>query len=244
MRQSGMSRATFTVCAAQPRVVADDLAATTGSHVAAIVRAAADLIVFPELSLTGYELGTRLLDPEEAALRPLVEACADTGSTALVGAPVRDVCGTFIGMLRIDGTGVDVAYRKCFLGADETARFDAGPGAASIEVAEMRVGLGICRDTDIDEHLRATAALDIDVYACGVVHHHGERAEQERRARRLAEACDAPVVMASFAGPTGGGYRRTAGHSAIWSAKGERLCAAGTEPDGIAVIGLPQISRR
>lgn len=239
-----MPKTTFTVCAAQPSVEADDLVATVAAHVAAISRASANLVVFPELSLTGYELDARLIDPADPVLTPLVDVCAATATTALAGAPIRDARGTFIATLRIDGTGIGVAYRKCFLGADENARFDVGPGAASIDIREIRVGLGICRDTGVDEHVTATAALDIDVYACGVVHHRSERTEQERRARRLAEACDAPVVMASFAGPTGGGYRRTAGHSAIWSADGRRLCVAGAEPDDIAVARLLQISRR
>jgi len=40
--------------------------------------------------------------------------------------------------------------------------------------------------------------------------------------------------MASFAGPTGGGYLKTAGHSAIWSAKSTLLTRARAEPSEMA----------
>jgi hypothetical protein len=40
--------------------------------------------------------------------------------------------------------------------------------------------------------------------------------------------------FASFAGPTGGGYDRTAGTSTIWSPSGSVLARAGTEPGDLA----------
>ena len=153
---------------------------------------------------------------------------------ALIGAPVEVSGGRCIATLRVDADGVEVAYRKVFLAADERPHFCPGDGPRAIDVDGWRVGIGICRDTGIEEHVRGTASLGLDAYACGVLHHATELAEQQRRGRTIAMACDAPVVMASFAGPTAGGYVRTAGRSAVWSADAAVLAEADASPGGMA----------
>ena len=219
-------RRPLTVAAAQPACVAGDVAANARAHAEAVRAARARVVVFPELSLTGYELDAPAVAPDDPALRPLAEACAATGSVALAGAPVDD----HIAVLRVDAAGVAVAYRKQHLGGEERSRFSPGPGPAAITVDGWRLGLGVCKDTGTEEHVRDVAALGIDAYLAGLVHHMTELAEQEARAARLARACRSHVAFASFAGATGGGYARTAGSSAIWSPDGTVLARAGGEP--------------
>jgi predicted amidohydrolase len=139
----------------------------------------------------------------------------------------------YIATVLVDASGPSVAYRKTFVHGSEHARFTPGPGPQAIDVDGWRIGLGICRDTGVDEHVTGTAQLGVDLYACGVVHHDWELAEQERRARNIAAKCRAPVAMASFAGPTGGGFLTTAGHSAIWSAESTLIARAGNAPGQI-----------
>jgi len=70
---------------AQPACTPYDVAANATRH-AQVVRATnARVVVFPELSLTGYELDAPALDPKDERLAPLTEACADTGALALAG---------------------------------------------------------------------------------------------------------------------------------------------------------------
>jgi predicted amidohydrolase len=124
-------------------------------------------------------------------------------------------------MLRIDGEGVTIAYRKMWLGGAEPFRFSAGSEPVALDVDGWRVGLGICKDTGVREHARVTAALSIDLFAAGLVHLPTELAEQEARAVRIAAMTGVPVAFASFAGTAGGGYDRTAGRSCIWSSDGD-----------------------
>lgn len=219
----------LTVACAQPAVDADDLAATVEAHAALVSEATADLVVFPELSLTGYELAATAVSLEDRRLAPLIDACATTGTTALVGGPVAEQGKEHIATIVIDRTGARTAYRKVHLGGLESRRFSPGTEATVISVDGWRVGLGICKDTGVDEHVRAMAGQRLDLYAAGVVHLPAELAEQERRARRIATACDAPVALASFAGPTGDGYDATAGCSGIWSATGTPIAVTGSE---------------
>lgn len=208
------------------------------AHADAILSAKARLVVFPELSLTGYELDSEPVALTDPALRPIVDACAATGSVALVGAPIEEGGRYFIAALRIDGSGVGVAYRKSHVGGDEVKRFSAGAGPTVIDIDGWRVGLGICKDTGVAEHTAGTASLGVDVYVAGLVHSPEELGEQDARGRRIAQACDSYVVFASFAGPTGGGYDATAGSSAIWAPDGSVIARASDAPGDIALAQL------
>jgi len=223
----------------QPPVTAYDVAGNVQRHAVAVRQAQARVVVFPELSLTGYELDAPAVAPNDAALAPLVGACAASGAIALVGAPVQDPDGqVFIAVLQVDAAGVRVAYRKSWLGEAEAERFSAGPGPTVLALDGWRIGLGVCKDTGVMQHVAGTAALEVDGYLAGLVHRPEELAEQEARAFVIARACRAWVAFASFAGPTGGGYSETAGSSAIWSAEGVAVARTGRQTGGIARAAL------
>lgn len=193
------------------------------------------VVVFPELSLTGYELDAKAVSPGDPALTVIARACAETGAIALAGAPVTGEAGKLhIATLLVSSGGVQVAYRKSFLGSGEPGHFAPGDGPAALDVDGWRAGLGICKDTGVDQHIYGTAALGVDLYVAGLVHLPEELEIQEERAARIARVCNAYVVFASFAGATGGGFARTAGVSSIWSRDGLAIARAGAEPGGVA----------
>jgi predicted amidohydrolase len=197
-------------------------------------------VIFPELSLTGYELEADPVSVSDEVLAPLIGACAEAASIALVGAPVEEDGLRFIAALRVDGRGATVAYRKSHLGGDEVALFAPGGGPTVLDVDGWRVGVAICKDTGVVEHTAATADLGIDVYAAGLVHPPSELVEQDARGQRIAATCRSYVAFASFAGPTGGGYDATAGESTIWAPDGCVLSRATAAPDDMAIAELAQ----
>ncbi len=226
------------VAVAQPRTVGYDVSANARAHAAAIRAAGARVVVFPELSVTGYELDAPAVAPDDPRLAPIVAACAETGALALVGAPVADVTGAYIAMLAVDGEGARVAYRKMWLGEAEAGRFTPGPAPAAVDVDGWRLGLAICKDTGVPRHAADTAALGVDAYLAGTVEHAHQAASQAERARRVAVEHRVWVAVASCAGPTGGGFARTAGRSGIWSPGGDPVAVAGPEPGGRARAAL------
>ena len=216
------------VAVAQPACVSLDVAANALAHAAAIRAASARVVVFPELSLTGYELDAPNVDAGDPRLAPITAACADTGALALVGAPVAGEAGRrHIALLAVDGSGASVAYRKTWLGGSEADWFAPGDGPAVLEVDGWRLGLAICKDTGVPQHASDTAELGIDVYVAGTCESAEDATRQDERARRIATDHDVWVAFASFAGPTGGGYTDTAGRSGIWSADGAAVVQAG-----------------
>jgi predicted amidohydrolase len=220
---------------AQPPCVSHDIETNARAHAETVAAAAARVVVFPELSLTGYELDATAIAADEPRLSPIAEACAEADSVALVGAPVEGEDGRpHIAVLAIDGSGSTLAYRKMWLGEIESQRFEPGGAPAVHEVDGWRLGLAICKDTGVERHAADTAALGIDAYVAGSVKSADEAALQDERARRIATDHDVWVAVASFAGPTGGGYAETAGRSAIWTSDGAAAAQAGTEPGEVA----------
>ncbi len=226
--------ASLVIAVAQPACTPYDVAANALTHAATVRSAGARVVVFPELSLTGYELDAPAVSVDDPRLAPLVQACAEAGSLALAGAPVREPSGReHIAMLAVDGTGARVAYRKVWVDSTEAHRFTVGEPAA-VEVDGWRLGLAICKDTGVTRHADDTAALGIDAYVAGTLMRDHEAGVQDARARRIAAAHGVRVAFASFAAPTGGGYTRPAGRSGIWGSDGGALARSGTEIGAVA----------
>ena len=112
----------------------------------------AALVVFPELSLTGYPpedllLKTSFLDAARTALRELATEAKDI--VAVVGYPeqAEDVYNT--AAVLADG-GVVAGYRKMYLPNygvfDEQRYFQSGAEGAIVEVNGVPIGITICED--------------------------------------------------------------------------------------------------
>ncbi|MEC3917917.1 carbon-nitrogen hydrolase family protein [Nocardia sp. CDC160] len=212
-----------------------DVQTRLDDHVNAIDAAGARVVVFPELSLTGYALDATPIDIADSRFEPIVAACKRSGSIALVGAPVREGDHTYIAMLAVDDKGVRVAYRKTNLFPTEVDHYAVGPGPVVLPVDGWQLGLAICYDTYIESHASDTVALGIDVYVAGVVD-YGPLMPLPERAAKIASQHQIPVAIANSIGPNGG-YESTGG-SGIWAADGTALALADELPNAVAVTVL------
>lgn len=143
-----------------------------------------------------------------------------------------------IAMLAVDPTGATVAYRKMWLGDAEVEQLTPGDNRPCTRSTAGDSASPSARTPGVSQHATDTVALGIDAYVAGTVKTADEAALQDERARRIAVAHHVWVTVASFAGPTGGGYSRTAGHSGIWSPNGRAVTRAGPEPGAIALAKL------
>jgi NAD+ synthase (glutamine-hydrolysing) len=114
--------------------------------------AGADLVLFPELAVTGYPPEDLLLRPGflSAAARTLEEiATATKGITALVGTPHLDRDLFNACAVCVDGK-VEAIYRKQFLPNygvfDEDRYFQPGRGLVLLRCGETLVGPTVCED--------------------------------------------------------------------------------------------------
>ncbi|WP_330335481.1 carbon-nitrogen hydrolase family protein (plasmid) [Streptomyces sp. NBC_00536] len=241
----------LTVAAGQAACVALDVSANAATAAGLVRRAAAqgsDLLVLPELFLTGYELpgivaapATYALSPEDPRLDVLATACAETGTAVVVGAPAVDGGS---GGLRIsafvfgrDGRFV-VRYDKQHVTPGERAAgFTAGARGCTVSLDGWRLGLGICWDSGFPEHARAAALDGAHAYLVGAMFGRGG-GERQLGTVFPARALDntSYVVLANHSGPSGS--YDGCGRSGVWGPDGMLLAEAGTEDPGLAVARL------
>ena len=138
--------------------------------------AGAELVLFPELALSGYPPEDLLL--KEHFLRANAEALTELaagveGIVAIVGFPERTE-DVFNSIAVIADGAVRTTYRKTRLWnygvADEERYFQAGPGAAVIDLGGARIGLTVCEDMWVpgapaSEEAEAGAALIVNASA-------------------------------------------------------------------------------
>ncbi|WP_339532296.1 carbon-nitrogen hydrolase family protein [Pseudomonas mucidolens] len=232
----------LTLAAAQTVSIAGDLPANIARH-RVFMRAAAEhgvqLLVFPELSLTGYEpsLAAELaIAPDAAVLAPLRELARELRLTAVVGMPIRLPSGpqVLIGALVIGADGSLAVYSKQHLHPGEEAVFAPGAGGAALRCGDERIALAVCADFSHASHPRAAAALGASVYAAGVLISEGGYAADTALLQGYAAEHTMIVLMANHGGPSGGW--RCAGRSAIWDDRGGLLAAAPGVGEGLVLV--------
>jgi NAD+ synthase (glutamine-hydrolysing) len=172
--------------------------------------AGAELVLFPELAITGYPpedllLKEHFLADAAAALR---ELAADAhGLVAIVGFPERaeDVYNS--AAVLADGA-VHAIYRKVYLPNygvfDEQRYFQAGPSGAVIDVGRQRIGLTVCEDMwepgpPASEEALAGATLILNISASP--YHAGKGSERERM---FAHRARDNLACVAFCGLVGG----------------------------------------
>lgn len=229
----------FAIAAAQIASIAGDVSKNIETHARAI-RAAAQhgvrVLVFPELSLTGYEptIAAELaFTPDDPRLTLLAELAREHHLTALVGAPLAAQPLPQIAAFVLSDASRTAVYAKIHLHPGEDEHFSPGDTPVVFPREPHKVGVAICADLTQAAHARACAALGADIYAAGVcISHRGYDADAELMAGHAARH-RMLAVMANYNRPTGG--HDVAGKSAIWSPAGRRLVWADRSADALVI---------
>ena len=222
----------FVIAAAQSISVAGDLAANIFRH-QHFMRVAAQhgvqLLVFPELSLTGYERGLAAelaIVPDADVLQPLRDVAREVGVISVVGMPIRlsDESPVLIGALVLGADGSLGVYSKQHLHPGEEVAFATGTGGPMLTIAGDTVALAVCADFSHASHAAAAAEQGADVYAAGVLITENGYAPDTALLQGYASTHSMMVLMANHGGATGGW--ESAGRSAIWASDGSLIAAA------------------
>ena len=207
--------------------------------------AGADLVLFPELVVTGYPPEDLLLRPGfvRAARRAVEEiAKATRGITALVGAPHLDGGLYNACYVLADGEVQDV-YRKHHLPNygvfDEQRYFESGDDRVLVAVAGTTVGLTVCEDIWIPgppaaELGAAGAQLVANISASPF--HVGKEREREEIVRRSASENGCTVVLCNTVGAQD--ELVFDGHSVAVGADGEVIARAAGFEEELLVVDL------
>jgi predicted amidohydrolase len=231
---------TLVIAAAQSTSTAGNIAENVARHLRFCAVAAehgVQLLVFPELSLTGYDPAiarSNAVRPDAAVLDPLRRLAAQANMTVVAGAPLwNDKHELNIAAFAFRPYRAMSIYTKVYLGSGEEEVFAPGLGAPVLSVDEAKVALAICADITHPEHA-AAAAQAAHVYAAGVLVTKQLYPRDTTFLRNYALQHKMAVLMANHSGASEGSLV-SAGKSAIWSEDGRLVAASPGTEDALVV---------
>jgi NAD+ synthase (glutamine-hydrolysing) len=225
------------IALSQMNAVVGDIAGNERAILDAIGRArdaGAQLVLFPELALTGYPpedllLKEHFLRDVRAALDRVAQA--STGIVAMVGFPERED-DVYNALAVLADGAIQAIYRKVHLPNygvfDEQRYFQSGTGPALVELGGHKVGLTICEDIwepgpPASAEARAGATLIVNVSASP--YHAGKGLERERMLAQRARDNFAAIAFCALVG--GQDELVFDGHSLVLDHHGEPIARAG-----------------
>lgn len=234
---------TFKVAAAQTPSRSGDIETNLAVHEKAILVAAANgvsTLIFPELSLTGYEpkLSSELaMFPDDPRLLPLAILAQVHQINVVVGAPLKFLDSKpCLGAIVFASNGERRMYCKMHLGGDEPNYFSPGTEPLLLNSGGQSIGLAVCADSSRPSHPQHYAEAGASVYAAGVFLNEEWYATDCPRLAGYAYRFGLLVVMANHADSVG--TYRSVGKSAIWSPSGELLAEAEGTTRSLVVASL------
>ncbi len=198
-----------------------------------IIKLKADLIIFPELSLTGYEptLAESLaVQVDDARLTPF-QAFADKNEVAIgVGAPTKATDGVNISMLIFQAYKERSLYTKSLLHEDELPYFTSGKSQPSLQIKGEKVALGICYETLQRAHFEEAVNKQADIYIASVAKPDRGLNKAYLHFPSIAQEFHLPVLMANCVGFCDNFLSN--GKSAVWNSQGKLVEELDTEKQG------------
>lgn len=161
------------IAVAQTRPVKGDIEANIAHHkrlISLAVERGAEVLVFPELSITGYEPGLASVlatAPDDPGGRFDDFQLISNGSkiTLGIGAPIRGGSGILIGMMLFEPNKPRRVYNKRYLHADELPFFTAGEEQLFLDGG---IALSICYELSVPEHAAYAHDQGAQIYVSSV----------------------------------------------------------------------------
>jgi predicted amidohydrolase len=225
------------LCVAQTKPVKGDIEKNIAAHKELIrlaVSNSADMIVFPELSITGYEpeLAAALATDQDDPRFDEFQQISDTQHITIgIGAPTKSDDGICISMIIFQPNKKRETYSKKYLHTSEDIFFTSGENFTGLLGEKENIAPAICYELSVPQHAADASQKGASVYiACVVEDIEGvERAIKKLSA--IGSTYSMTVLMANVTGPTGTYYG--GGKTAAWNDKGELKGQLDTSHAGI-----------
>ncbi|MCB0668047.1 MAG: carbon-nitrogen hydrolase family protein [Saprospiraceae bacterium] len=235
------------LAAAQIGTVTQDIEANLEKHYHLIEQAAnnqADLILFPELSITGYERKNArefAFSPDDERLRKLKEFAVRKQIIIIAGAPVNIRSEIFIGAFILLPDGSINIYTKQFLHAGEEqfyrSSFDFNP---LIQFQQEKLSLAICSDINHSAHPAFAQSNGVSLYLAGIFFERDEMKKAHTILAGYARKYSMRVLMSNYCGSIWG--LQAGGGSAFWDSEGHCIASLNDSDPGILLIQDKNVS--
>lgn len=229
------------LAAAQIKTYDTDTDANLELHYRMIESAAgkgAQLIVFPEMSITGYVRETaaeRAFSLDDPRLSKLKALAAEKQIVIVAGAPVLLATGLYIGSIIILPDQTVLLYTKQYLHRGEELYFKSSfDYNSSIELENERIHFAICADTDEALHAQNAAQNGASIYIASICFSHEGLPSGYKRFSQYAKRHNMCVLMSNFCGQV---YRYNCGGlSGFWDNSGFLVAGLSSSENALLIV--------
>lgn len=201
------------------------------------IASGAELVMFPELSLTGYEpsLAKKLaLDVDDSRFEAIQSVC-ENGTVAIgVGVPTRHDDGARISVLLFRPGSSRHVHSKTFLHSDEKPYFICCPRPAGLLIADQGIALAICYELSVAAHVKHAAEQRAKIYLASVAKTSKGVEQASKRLSEIARRYSMTTLMVNAVGMADGVL--CAGTSSAWNNKGVLLGNLESTEEGIILV--------
>lgn len=228
------------ICVVQTRPVKGDIKNNIAAHQKILdlaVAAGAEMIIFPELSLTGYEptLADALATTLEDGRFDTFQTISNQNKVTIgAGMPTKNGDGFCISMLLFQPKQPRRMYSKKYLHVDEEPFFVSGENFPVLPVNERQIGLAICYELSIVAHAETAVAGGADVYLASVAKTKAGVEQASKRLAHIAQMYGIPVLMSNCVGPADNFV--SAGNTAVWNKNGQLLAQLDDTSEGCIIF--------
>ncbi|MHB1278222.1 MAG: carbon-nitrogen hydrolase family protein [Bacteroidia bacterium] len=212
------------LCIAQTRSFKGDIERNIGTHKRMIELAlekGIDLIIFPELSLSGYEptLAEELATIQEDSRLDIFQHISDKELVVIcIGLPTRSEAGVHISLVIFQPDTPRSTYSKQYLHKDELPYFLPGDQPMILSLGDKKIALAICYESLLPEHAEDAAQQGAAIYLASVAKAAKGVEKAFKHYPEIAKKHGMLVMMANSVGPNDD--FESAGQSAVWNASG------------------------
>lgn len=230
------------ICLAQIESHKGDIKKNIEKHIVFVKKAIdknADLICFPELSITGYEpeLAEELATTQSDARFDVFQELADSGEiTICIGVPTFSAEGIFISMIIFQPNSIRQTYSKQHLHSDEKPYFVEAKEQIIIDCKGKRIAPAICYESLLPEHFDNARTMGIDIYLASVAKPEKNVQNAYSYFPTLAKDNNIPVLMVNSVGLSDNFI--SAGQTAAWDGNGELISSLDSESEGLLEIPI------
>ncbi|MDR8391394.1 carbon-nitrogen hydrolase family protein [Aliifodinibius sp. S!AR15-10] len=228
------------ICIAQIRPVKGNVEQNIQHHKGFIETALsnqADMIIFPELSLTGYEpeLAEQLATKKnDRRFNDFQKISDEHQITIVAGMPLKSPDGIIIGMLIFQSEEGRTVYGKKYLHADEEPFFASGSNLPWLLGEHNNIALAICYELSVPAHSEHAYKSGAKVYLASVAKVQSGVEKASKELSNIAGKYSMTVLMANAVGEADGDI--CAGQSAVWNDKGELIGQLNDNHEGIIIF--------
>ncbi len=228
------------ICVAQTRPIKGNIQSNIDSHIKLIdlaVSNAAETVIFPELSLTGYEpeLSKELATNQDDSRFEVFQKISDTKQITIgVGVPTKTNAGVCISMVLIHPHKARQLYSKKYLHSDEEPFFVSGQSTVGSIGNKPNIALAICYELSVPEHTENAFKSGAEIYIASVAKFVNGIDKALTRLSDIANKYSMTVLMSNCVGQCDG--HECAGKTSIWSNEGLLLGQLNDTDEGLLII--------